>query len=210
MFDKNGKCIVNSPEGVAALQFLADLRNKYKVVPQGVVDYVEGDNWDAIINGITAMTVDEPMILFNTVKQNGADKVGAAIYPVRDPDNPDWGGIAALTGFAVNAHSKNKEEAYKYAINYGGYQAQKTEVVDEGNIACVPAVFDDPDVKKADIIGPYVDVLKASVSRSIAERWPRYKETEDIIAKAIISAILERETPQQALDKAAQKINALE
>ncbi len=210
IYDKNGKCIVNSPEGVAALQFLADLRNKYKVVPQGVADYVEGDNWDAIINGIAAMTVDEPMILFNTVKQNGADKVGAAIYPVRDLKNPDWGGIAALTGFAVNANSKNKEAAYKYAINYGGYQAQKTEVVDEGNIACIPAVFDDPDVKKADIIGPYVDVLKASVSRSIAERWPRYKETEDIMAKAIISAILARETPQQALDKAAQKINALD
>lgn len=210
MYDDNGKCVVNSEEGVAALQFLADLRNKYKVVPQGVGDYVEGDNWDAIINGICAMTVDEPMILFNTVKQNGGDKVGAAMYPVRDLNHPSWGGIAVLCGFAVNANSKNKEGAYKYVINYGTYQAQKTEIVDEGNIACIPAVFDDPDVKKAGIIGPYVDVIKASVSKSIAERWPRYKETEDIMAKAILGAILGQRSAKDALDSAAKQVNALD
>ncbi|UCF93122.1 MAG: extracellular solute-binding protein [Desulfobacterales bacterium] len=209
MFDASGKCVVNSTEGVAALQFLADLRNKHKVVPQGVADYVEGDNWDAIINGISAMTVDEPQVLFNTVKQNGADKVGAAMYPVRDLNQPNWGGIAVLCGFAVNANSKNKEGAYKYAIYYGTYEAQKTEVVDEGNIACIPAVFDEPDVKKADIIGPYVDVLKASVGKSVAERWPRYKETEDIMAKAILGAILGQDTAQNVLDKAAKQVNAL-
>ncbi|MBW1695506.1 MAG: extracellular solute-binding protein [Deltaproteobacteria bacterium] len=210
MYDDKGKCIVNSKEGVAALQFLADLRNKYKVVPKGVADYTEGDNWDAIINGIAAMTVEEPMILFNTVKKNGVENVGAAMYPVRDLNHPKWGGIAVLCGFAVNAKSKNKEAAYKYCINYGTYQAQKTEIVDEGNIATVPAVFDDPDVRKAEIIGPYVDVLKGSVSRSVAERWPRYKETEDIMAKAILSAIIGQQTPQKALDKAAKQINALQ
>ena len=210
MYDESGKCIVNSKEGVAALQFLADLRNKHKVVPGGVADYVEGDNWDAIINGISAMTIEEPMILFNTVKENGIENVGAAMYPVRDPNHPNWGGIAVLCGFAVNANSKDKESAAKYAVNYGTYLPQKTEIIDEGNIATIPAVFDDPDVKKAGIIGPYVDALKASVTRSIAENWPRYKETEDIMAKAILSAILEKTTAQKALDKAAKKVNALQ
>ena len=210
MYDAKGKCIVNSQEGIAALQFLVDLRNKYKVVPEGVADYTEGDNWTAIIDGISAMTIEEPMILFNTVKKNGVENVGAAMYPVRDPNNPNWGGIAVMCGFAVNANSKNKAEAAKYCINYGTYQAQKTEIVDEGNIATIPAVFDDPDVKKAGIIGPYVDVLKASVSKSIAERWPRYMETEEIMAKAILSAILGKESAKEALDKAAKQVNALQ
>jgi multiple sugar transport system substrate-binding protein len=210
MYDDNGKCVVNSDEGVAALEFLADLRNKHKVVPQGVGDYVEGDNWDAIINGITAMTIDEPMILFNTVKKNGADKVGAGMYPVRDLSNPNWGGIAVLCGFAINANSKNKEAAAKYAINYGTYEVQKTEIVDEGNIACIPAVFDDPAIKKAGLIGPYVDVLKASVSKSIAEQWPRYKETEDIMAKAILKTILGKKSAKKSLDSAAKLVNALQ
>jgi ABC-type glycerol-3-phosphate transport system substrate-binding protein len=156
------------------------------------------------------MTVEEPQILFATVKKQGSENVGAAMYPVRDSAHPNWGGVAVLTAFAVNANSMNKEDAYKYSINYGGYEAQKTEIVDEGNISVIPAVFDDPDVKDADIIGPYVDVVKASVSKSIAEKWPNYKETENIIANAILSAILGRESAQEALDKAADDINKLQ
>ena len=50
-FDKNGNVVINSPQGVKALQFMVDLIYKYKVTPKAVTTWKEEDTRIAFTEG---------------------------------------------------------------------------------------------------------------------------------------------------------------
>ncbi|MCM1055938.1 MAG: extracellular solute-binding protein [Bacteroides sp.] len=99
LFDKNGRFCVNTPEGIAALQWIKDCNDK-GYFPSDADTLVIMDNYNQFINGSLALYINNVAQEANCRKEGGFD-----IYSVNFPNfsASDGAGYATVftTGFEV-------------------------------------------------------------------------------------------------------------
>ncbi|MCM1308747.1 MAG: extracellular solute-binding protein [Butyrivibrio sp.] len=91
LFDENGRFCVNTPEGIAALQWLKDCNDK-GYFPTNADTLVIMDNYNRFINGQLAIYINNVAQEINCKKEGGFD-----IYSVNFPNFADEG----KTGYAT-------------------------------------------------------------------------------------------------------------
>lgn len=117
VFGKNADGSANTSDiglggdaGVAALNFIKDLRYKYGLVPDGV-DYGVADG--AFKDGALAMILNGPWAL-GDYKKAGLD-FGVMPFPTPTGASKTWGPFVGVQGVVVNAYSKDKVAAVNFA-----------------------------------------------------------------------------------------------
>jgi len=198
--NSDGKATYDSEEGIKALQFYVDLANKYKVMPRDVAT-----SMDDLIMGFTSGVYAQIPILTGQIYQIPDEfrenKLGLARLPV-----PEGGKEVIYTGgwvWAMSPLTENKEEAWEVIkILSGGYSQVQFSVAC-GQIPISFPAYEDPELPE---YVPFVaDYIKdAGVMYPQHERYPELLEG---LAEAIQKAIMEIETPEQALKKAAESFN---
>jgi len=209
-FNDDWTATFNSDAGVIALQYLVNLRNNYKIVPPGAVNWMTEDEQMAFIQGNSAMSLSWAYGIDRAA--NSEESVVKEKFSVaRFPEGP---GKTDATSYENNYYAipktidKTKLDAALKWLNYvSSYEAQVGMLIHEpGNYVPIPKAYEDPDVIK---MVPFADILGDQVKHSINILHPNQGEVSEILLPEIQAALLQMKTAKQALDDAAARINEL-
>lgn len=210
IFDENGKAAFNSPEGVAALQFMVDLKNLYKVMPPDVITYDNNEVHEGFLAGKFAMTNHWPYMFGMTAGTDLENVVGYALEPAPE------GGASVTTfnrwGFGIPLMSENKELAWdlvKFLTNTQSGAFEYSQMLDwpmRASAYEVPEVMDQIPERHRLFSEFVFDVAKSHAETVIL---PRGGETSQILGDYIDQAMAGAMSPEEALNKAADAINQL-
>ena len=108
--DENGYPMFNSPEGVAALQLLVDMRNTYQVMPPDVITYDNNEIHEGFLAGKFAMATHWPYVYGMTYGTDIEGKVGYAAVP--HSATGESATVLNSWSFGIPTMSENKDLAW--------------------------------------------------------------------------------------------------
>jgi multiple sugar transport system substrate-binding protein len=194
----------DSPEGVAALTFYADLINGKKVTPPGTTSA----SWDNVAtsfsDGLSAMTMNyHDLSLSPSVKGS----VAYAVIPMGKSIGPHFG----TWMLSVNSFSKNKEWAYR-AIQWFTSAATQTKAIAHQlhptRVSVYEAAIKDPAIGER--FANFYDVLGKSLAVGVGRpRLTNYGDVDRAIWVAVNDAARGAATPEAALKAAGGQVRDL-
>ncbi|MCL6568060.1 MAG: sugar ABC transporter substrate-binding protein [Meiothermus silvanus] len=195
---------LNTPKGIEAIQFIGDLINKYKVAPSFQSMAQIGSTTQLFMSGQAAMTMTNAARL-GTFKDA---KFKWAVAPL--PAGPS--GIRANSGggagFAMNAYSKHKAEAWQFLEYVMGPEGQ---AIFAKSGTAVPAMSKNPAVRAAFNV-PFKEVfLDETANAKLLYFFPKYVRIRDTLLQPALDLVWNgqaqaKDVINQAL---ADKINAV-
>ena len=190
----------NSPEGIAALTFYADLINKHKVTPPGVTSFSWDEAGSTFASGLTAMSMN----YHNPKLDTGV--TGAVDYaPV--PKGVGQGPHFGTWMLSVNSFSANKAWAYKTVEWFTSPDVQAKMLSTQlhpSRLSAYEAAKNNP-VTRA--FGNYYVALGESLAAGVGRpRLTNYGEVDKIIWTAVNNAATGAATPAAALADADAKV----
>lgn len=209
-FEDDWTAAFNSDEGVTALQFLIDLRNKHQVVPPGAVNWMTEDEQMLFLSGNAAMSLSWAYGIdraANSEESMVKDGFSVSMFP----EGP---GKTSATSYEDNYYGIPKtidesklDAAFKWLDYISSFEAQVGMLVNEpGNYVPIPSAYDVPEVMES---VPFANILKEQVLNAKNTLHPFQGEVSDILLSEIQAALLGEKTAKEALDDAASKINEL-
>jgi multiple sugar transport system substrate-binding protein len=214
ILDAKGVPHYDTPEAIRSLQFLADLVQKYKISPPGVVNYWDTDILSMFMADKVAMVVCNNWVNFKLMQDKDTfppDKWGVA----KLPRCGGWGGgpqgahypridayAAAINNFA---DPYQKVAAALYLDCVRSYESNKDEQVVEQNLALMPQIYKDPEVQ--DKTYAY-ELMEWSLEHSQGLTYQQAETSYTILMEEGAKAILGEAKPEEALKKAQQRIEA--
>lgn len=198
----DGKAVINKPEGVEALNFLVKLVNE-----KGSQSKPTGFTREQIIEmfkaGQLSMYPTGPWL--NTMIKRDNPNLSYAIAPFPANQGKPRATVGVTDSLGMWAKGTHKQEAWKFIeFMYQDKYRQKFDeteaMLPEKKSVAASAAFSTPDQK------PFVDALNDA---KFVPHHPKFENIQQIITVAVQKALTGEATPQQALDEAAQKIDAL-
>jgi multiple sugar transport system substrate-binding protein len=200
---KYGKCTVNSPEGVKALEFMVQLATKDKVVQEGYLSQQRRDAHPVFFAEKAAYT-------FMGAWAESVYKQAGSTFDIKYAQIPPFAGEEQISliitdSIAIFKGAKNKEAAGKFLDFFyqDKYKAKFDELIGFPPVTITAG-------KLPQFQSPmYQAAMEAAMN---AKGWPlmaEFAEATEIIWDANVEAFLGKKTPKQALDDAAAKIDAL-
>lgn len=210
-FDENFKCVIDSPEGVAATELWGKIMSE--TAPADVVDYTWYDAQEAFAAGKAAMFIDADHMseaFENPEKSQVAGKVGYAVPP-KGPNGEDPKTNLWVWSIAMTSASKEKNAAWLW-LQWASSKDILTRSAVKGNInPCRISVAEAPEVMEyMEDWGDYQETYIYLLDEVVGLRWaPLQEQSEvgDLWAVAVQEVILGAKDAQQALDDAAAVID---
>jgi lactose/L-arabinose transport system substrate-binding protein len=208
LFDENGDITVNSPEAVAALTLLKTINEK------GLLKNVDG--WDGRVtsakDGDSAVT-PEAVWWIGTLQGDAPELAGT--YGVTELPAFEEGGVRTSnsggSGLAIPTQAKNPQLAaafIDFALADADNQASMME--NEGLFpSYLPALQGEYFAKPQEYFGgqPVYELFAEQTANIPPITFTTDNaEASDIVANAVVAAVLNGADPQQALDDAAKQI----
>jgi multiple sugar transport system substrate-binding protein len=202
LVDSDLNLTFDTPEGIAALTYYAELAQSGHV-PPGSTSADWGVTADSFASGLTAMTWNySPMTLSPSVVDAGGT-IGYAPMPAAKAEGPHFG----TWMLSISQNSKNKEWAYQ-AISWLTASEQQAAMTDEqmhpSRVSAYESVASDH--PEAAFYANLGESLAVGVGRA---RVPNYTEISHEIAVAVNDAATGAATPEEALESAAARVQAL-
>jgi multiple sugar transport system substrate-binding protein len=218
-FDADGKLVVNSEEGVAALEWYVQLLNTY--APSGVENWNWPDLADAFGQGILGSYIDahsSAAVINSPDKSKVIGKIGFA----RWPKGPSGKRVTSIWNwsFPINAALSDEQKTATWlfiqwaasrevqeATSYKFEGAYKRTGVNR------TSVWNNPDYREL-MAGYGRNFIEATVT-SLAEdtdvdwrpRIPQWPAVGDFMATAVQAALVGQASPKASLDQAQQEID---
>lgn len=190
---------INGPESVAAFTMLKDLYDQSCMSPNLLGGGIATDAGHA--EGTYAMIIDGPWMV-DIYKSNYPDfQVNFA--PI--PTGPDGTTSSVVGGedVVVLEGSENQEAAMKWAAYLLSPEAQKM-MAEVGQMPTLASLAGDP------AMPPYFAVFQEQLKTAQARvPHPKWSDMDNAINNAYQRMLKGEQTPQEALDQAAEEINAL-
>ncbi|MDB4872066.1 MAG: Maltose/maltodextrin transporter, permease protein MalF [Gemmatimonadales bacterium] len=211
ILDDSGRVVVNQPQAVRALQFMRDELYTSHIAPLDVLTWHEEEARFAFQNGNAVFMRNWPYpVAAMSDKSQSAVAGKFAVSPI--PASGESGGhsTAALGGaqLAINAFSESPDAAYQL-IEYLTAPEQMLERGQAvGQYPTRPALYSDAGLRKALTI-PLDDARRAIESATPRPVTPIYTELSEILQIELHRALVRQAEPQEALNSAAKKIDAL-
>lgn len=205
ILDKDGVVVVDSPQGIAALELMVGAIEK-GLVPASALSLHEEEARLIFQNGRAVFMRNWPYcyaLLADPAQSKVAGKVGIAPMPAAEGGKP----TAALGGgqLAINARSHHPEEAYQLIayLTAPEQMRERAEVV--GQYPTRPALYDDPQMTTF-LRAPAAEVrriVEAVVPRPVT---PVYTEMSELLQVEIHRALTGQKSAAEALHDAAGKM----
>jgi multiple sugar transport system substrate-binding protein len=202
ILDANGKSMLSQPKSVAALQYLVDLVNAGGSQPkpngftrEQVIEMFKGGQLSMYPTGpwMNAM-----------IKADSPDlNYGFTMFPTAPGEQPAT--VSVTDSMGISEACANKQEAWQFIeFMYQDKYRQKFDetegMLPERAAVAASSWFSAPEYK------PFVDALQYA---KFQPQHPKFEQIQQIMTVAVQKALGGEMTPQQALDEATQKIDAL-
>jgi multiple sugar transport system substrate-binding protein len=190
---------VNSPESVAAFTMLKDLYDQGCMSPNLLGGGIATDAGHA--EGTYAMIIDGPWMV--DIYKNNYPDFEVNFAPI--PTGPDGTTSSVVGGedVVVFEGSPNKEAAMKWAAYLLSPEAQKM-MAEVGQMPTLISLVGDPAMPS--YFAVFQEQLKTAQARVPHPKW---SDMDNAINNAYQRILNGDQTPQEALDQAAEEINAL-
>ncbi|MGH2742116.1 MAG: ABC transporter substrate-binding protein [Thermoleophilaceae bacterium] len=192
---------VNSPEGEAALTFMAKGVQDGDA-PKAVTTYMEEESRRAFENGNATFMRNWPYAFALGKESKIADQFDITTFPSFEGAEPAsvLGGI----NLAISAYSKNPEGAAAFIDYATKEQVQKANFLESASPPAFGAVYDDPEVQKE---YAFASDLKAAVEQGQARPVsPVYPQISEAIYTNVHDALQGNADPKAALEKMSSDI----
>jgi multiple sugar transport system substrate-binding protein len=192
---------VNSPEGEAALQFMAEgIENG--AAPKANTTYMEEESRRAFENGNATFMRNWPYAYALGKESKIADDFDVGTFPGFEGGEP--AGVLGGINLGISAFSKNAEGAAAF-INFAtGPEVQKANFIDAAAPPATAAAYDDPEVQDT---YAFASDLKAAVEQGQARPVsPVYAQISEAIYTNVHDALQGNAEPQAALEKMTSDI----
>lgn len=207
VLDRQGNVTLSEPEAIRALEFVVDLRNKYKIIPPGINTYT-GEDISRLFNSeqVAMMlgfgfSIDRAL---NSPDSLVKDHFAAAMPPAGPTKSPQT--VIIPWEYVVAANTPHKEAALTYVHFMASLQSQVDMLLHEpGNVVPAPAVYNYPEVQAV----PYIDVLREVVERGNFFIHPQGGEILKRILIEFDNALLGKKTSKKAWDDAAEEVKKI-
>jgi multiple sugar transport system substrate-binding protein len=196
---------LDTPQNVAALQFLHDLVYKYKVASTAVTSWDEGGADKAFQAGQAAFETNWPFAL-QEINTKGAllyKKANFAPFPTVSGVGTATQGGNELVVNAKTKHLAAVETFVKYILSPS---QQRLRAVVSGDPPAVTSAYTTALFSKAPYFQTDLNVFKVGNPRPVL---PRYKEISTYIQDMISAVLANQESPAAALKSTAAKIQSL-
>lgn len=210
--DKDFKPVMNSPEGVAALQYFVDLKNKYNVVPPDVAAVAYNEKNQYFQSGKVAQMVQWSAAYSTLLSQKDSpdtyNKTGVILLPGRvQPDGSlHHGSLATNDMWVIPKNAKNKAGAEAF-IKWMAEPAGAIEWAKNGGDPTNLKAYSDPATIK---LRPDFQVAaKAIVYADTFPALPQGPELLNIWTDKIVRAVAGQLTAKQAMDQCADEWTAV-
>ena len=205
-FVQNGRIVYNSPEAVQALQLMADMRNKYEVVPPGVNTYGTTDVGKLMAGGKLAMGTSMSM---NWQFIENVPEVWKH-YSMTHIPVPSKGAPHRIAGgpsmFGVSAYSKKKSAAMLYLDFLRSMQAARNEWLMERNGRANKNIWEMPGVMEV----PFADFFRECNEYITIPVFENRQRIVEMLHGEVSDALLGEKTAQEALDSLQGAIDLLQ
>jgi multiple sugar transport system substrate-binding protein len=192
---------VDSPEGQAALEFMAN-GIKNGDAPKAVTTYFEEESRRAFEAGKATFMRNWPYAYALGKESDIADQFDIATFPSFEGGEPAsvLGGI----NLGISAFAKNPEGAAAFIEYATGPEVQKTNFLESASPPATAAPYDDPEVQKK---YAFASDLKAAVEQGqVRPVSPVYPQITEAIYTNVHDALQGNAEPQAALDKMKSQI----
>lgn len=192
---------LNGPKSVAAIQMLVDLYNE-NAIPDAILGGTGGvTTADGLGQGLYPSVIDGPWTYPNA--QTSFPDVALQASPMYSGD----GGSVSVVGgedIVLTQSSKNKDAAAAF-IRFMLSDEAQIAMGKAGQLSAVQSLA--PQMTQIhDYYAPFLEQLKTAKARIPT---PSYAKIDDIVTKAVQSAIQGGVTVQQAMDQAVAQIDPL-
>jgi multiple sugar transport system substrate-binding protein len=187
---------VDSPEGEAALTFMAD-GVKNGDAPKAVTTYMEEESRRAFENGNATFMRNWPYAYALGKESKIADNFDVGTFPGFGGGEP--AGVLGGINLAISAYSKNPEGAAAFIDFATGPEVQKANFLESASPPATAAPYDDPQVQKE---YAFASDLKAAVEQGQARPVsPVYPQITEAIYNNVHDALQGNAQPQAALQQ---------
>jgi multiple sugar transport system substrate-binding protein len=212
IIDDKGNVVVNRPEAVRALEFMRDELYKTHVAPLDVLTWHEEEARFAFQNGNAAFMRNWPYAvaaMSDTSQSKVAGKFAVSPMPASGTA-PNGHSTATLGGaqLAINAYTENPAAAYKLIAYLTAPDQMLARAQAVGQYPTRSALYSDARLRGAIAI-PLDNARRAIESAMPRPVTPIYTELSEILQIELHRALVRQVEPQEALNSAAARINAL-
>jgi multiple sugar transport system substrate-binding protein len=212
IIDDKGNVVVNRPEAVRALEFMRDELYKTHVAPLDVLTWHEEEARFAFQNGNAAFMRNWPYAvaaMSDTSQSKVAGKFAVSPMPASGTA-PNGHSTATLGGaqLAINAYTENPAAAYKLIAYLTAPEQMLARAQAVGQYPTRSALYSDARLRGAIAI-PLDNARRAIESAMPRPVTPIYTELSEILQIELHRALVRQVEPQEALNSAAARINAL-
>ena len=203
MFDANGKPTVNSPQGIAALEFMIEL-GKYS--PPGYVSFNADDVGAHLLQGTAAMSINWPAWISSFSDQSKSKVIGKMEFTTL-PDGQK-SGQAEIGNWliAIPRESRNAEAAVDFLL-WATSAEQMKRSAERGNPPTRKSLFRDPElVAKYPAYPAQMRSLETSRPRP---RTPQWNEIENAFGIFLSKANSGALTPAEAMNQANAELEKI-
>ena len=203
---KTGKVVLNSPQNVAALQFMVDMVNKYKIMQPGILSMNLDTGRTVFTEGRAVYHRNWNYVYALAEDAKGGSKVAGKVGVTAVPFFPGHKTAPSAGGwqYVVNNYSKNRDMAIKLALFMGGAQGQKFRAI-HGSFS--PAYLPDNSDPQVVAAHPGFPLLAeqgaAAVSRG---KTPYYTQASTACEVELSNALTGQKSVRRALADASSKI----
>ena len=200
--EDNTRAAFNSPEGVEALQFLVDLVHRYKISEPDPTAYNREGLQDLFKSGNLAMTITGPW--FWKMLEEDVPDLSYELAPI--PANKQQVTMAVTDNIVMFKSSAQKDAAWKFIEFFYDPELRLEWAKTFGMLPELKEVAESDYITGSEQWSLLMSLLPDA---RFVPLHPRWKEIADEIITGLQEAYLQTKTPQQALDDAADRVDAV-
>jgi multiple sugar transport system substrate-binding protein len=206
--DKNNKPIFNSPAGVKAVQFYADLVNKYKVSVPGALSNGEKEKRGNFAAGNVAMMFEGPWGLSIQKGLNPNKDFGITTMPVGVTSGTVVRGSLIAIPVTTAANKKKLNAAWRFLKFLSGPKGSEITCSASGDFPANRIAASRPFVTNNKYMQVFVKQMDQP-NANLIPHLPYQVELNKIMTEEVQNVILGKKSAKKALDNAAARWQAI-
>ncbi len=205
VLDSNGRVILDSPEAVAALRWLAGAVGT--IAPPAVATYQEEESRYAFQEGRAIFLRNWPYVWSKAQESGSPIRGKVGIVPMVHLPGREAAATLGGWGFGIAAGCRNPDLAWRFIEFATGEEGMKILNRMNGSIPARRSLYSDSEIVASH--PHYPELFEALLRARPRPVHPRYAAISSAIQVHVSSALVGRETPEQALDRAAEEIRSV-
>jgi multiple sugar transport system substrate-binding protein len=204
---QDGNLVVNSQEGIDALQHAVDLIHEHGVTPESVPASSTDQNRQTFQQGNTIFMRNWPyaVALMNEDGSPVAGNFDVAPMPKgegnQDANNSCLGGWNLF----INAASENKEAAQAFASYMASMEAQENMALEHSRLPVREELYAEEYYEQAPQLETFAQIVEQTSARPASAQYSTFSE---IVYTNCNAALVQEKTPEEALNDAQEEIDS--